>query len=406
MTYRIKYASGLGSSLYVITVADEKTRMFFIAWCSSFLPNNVDVPSFWRESEDAVEQALSVQWKEFPPYTMWTCFFFDCMYLVYLSSQGSKQEAWLYSISNYLICRCSFLSRHTLNSMHKIFIYKRDIRPHTKTLKSLLKHKTHNELNWSRNAKHVLVVANVSAGKSTLINSLVGYRLTRAKATACTSRLAYIQNKIGNDGVTILDAHNHYRWSQDMEKWNSDSFVKASLPFNSSLSGENICLIDTPGYNNSVDESHKRITKNAIESGKYEMLLYISNCQYFGTDDEYHLLRYIWQRINKPIIFVLNKLDSFKKKDESIIDIISHYDDFLISLGFKAPVIIPVSAKAALEMRLSEDMLDEDERIERKRYERKFSDSYYDLPSYVSEGGKSIIERTGIKMLERALIES
>ena len=45
------------------------------------------------------------------------------------------------------------------------------------------------------------MVANVSAGKSTLINALVGYRLNRIKTTACTDKLVYIHNKCSNDGI-------------------------------------------------------------------------------------------------------------------------------------------------------------------------------------------------------------
>jgi ribosome biogenesis GTPase A len=148
--------------------------------------------------------------------------------------------------------------------------------------KELLEHKNQCDKYQAKSVKNVLVVANVSAGKSTLINALVGYRLNKMRTTACTSRLCYIYNKPVDDGTL---AHNYIRnefsYTNNIESVTSDTSDRISLKFNSTLYNEKVCLIDTPGINNIENSTHRKITEDAIKSNIYDAIIYISNCQLF-----------------------------------------------------------------------------------------------------------------------------
>lgn len=253
--------------------------------------------------------------------------------------------------------------------------------------------------------KGILVVANVSAGKSTLVNAIIGHPIAKAKTTACTSRLAFIKNKPGGEGITILDKRGRRSWSPILAQWGGGAFLQASLPFNSLLSEAKVCLIDTPGFNNSMDSSHRQITADAIRGNRYDILLYVSNCQYLGTDDEHFLLSFIRQHTRKPVVFALNQLDRFKSREEAISDCLLAYEDFLFSLGFRNPVVRPVSARAALLFKMSYRHMKGDDRLDRSIMKKKFNKPYYDLPDYMGLEHKGLLEKTGIILLEATLLE-
>lgn len=192
---------------------------------------------------------------------------------------------------------CEFLTKGALEKVYRFFLLGR---PCSSIDDVLLNHKERNEGHLNKPERKILVVANVSAGKSTLINALVGYRLNRAMTTACTNKLVCLHNKTLPDGITTQNEHGDYSYFHDMESINSDKFVNAAFPFNSSLSSENICFIDTPGINNSNDFSHKKITERAILASAYDAVIYVSNCQYFGTNDERALLLFLRDYVRKP----------------------------------------------------------------------------------------------------------
>lgn len=81
------------------------------------------------------------------------------------------------------------------------------------------------------------------------------------------------------------------------------------------------CLIDTPGVNFSLNSEHLNITRRAIEHEAWDYLIYIVNGEYPGTNDDKNHLEYVFQHVpDSKIIFVLNKLDRYSSKDDSIPD--------------------------------------------------------------------------------------
>ena len=328
-------------------------------------------------------------------------FFFD---VFYLAQSSLLKGCNLDKISDYLRQNvCGFFSK---KSMNKILIaYKQNGSSIEGVSSAQINHRNTNSKLLTTAEKRILVVANVSAGKSTLINSLVGYRLNRTKTTACTDKLVYLHNKCSNDGITTKRNDGVYSYSSNINDVNSDSLIEASLPFKSTLGKERICFIDTPGINNAEDSRHKQITEDVIKKGDYDAVMYVSNCQYFGTNDEHNLLKFLKANVKKPILFVLNQLDVFDPEEDSINKMLNEYKSDLKKFGFRDPEIIPVSAYASFLFRLDSSYLTKTEAIKQKNMIELFKDDYYNLPKYIGQGRSSeILDKTGIKYLENKII--
>lgn len=191
----------------------------------------------------------------------------------------------------------------------------------------------------------ILVTATMSAGKSTLINAIIGQNICKSQNLACTSQLHYIINKPLDTAFTSEYGDTPITISKD--KLDSQEIDITNASYNGRLSGQRIVICDSPGVNYSGEIKHKQITDQMICSETYQMLLYLMNATQLGTtDDEAHLTTIQKYDKKKTILFVMNKIDLFNDEDGDVESIILKQTKYLKSKGFHNPLICPVSAKA------------------------------------------------------------
>ena len=223
------------------------------------------------------------------------------------------------------------------------------------------------------NPYNILITATMSAGKSTLINSLVGKNISLMQNMSCTSKIHTIISKPLEDGVTSEDDHElSLNASQqdllDDNEENDSSNITVGTYFNGELGGKRIVLFDSPGVNSSENEDHKQISHQMVKSKNYKLMLYVLNATQLGTTDDEQYLEAIKQQIGETkIIFVMNKADQLISEDDNFLDSIEKQKKFLISKGFKDPLICPVSSRAAYLVKKSK--VEELRRIERREME-------------------------------------
>ena len=102
--------------------------------------------------------------------------------------------------------------------------------------------------------------------------------------------------------------------------------------------------------------------------------MYVLNGENIGTNDDRRHLEFVAKNYHGKIIFVINKLDRYRKDDSVPQTIKAVYKD-LKGIGFKNPVICPVSAYAAYlaKMNMFQEELNDDEQDELERLYRKLS---------------------------------
>lgn len=231
----------------------------------------------------------------------------------------------------------------------------------------------------------VNVVATMSAGKSTLINALLCKKLMPAKQEACTATISRIKdNNDDNFRGTARDKDNnrvefHPELTYEaMTSMNNNPEVstisiEGNIPFVSS-DEMSLVMIDTPGPNNSRDMNHKVVTRRMLDESSKMVVLYILNATQLAVNDDYELLKYVSESMKvggkqskDRYIFVVNKLDEYKKDEDSVISSIEKVKKYLEDRGIVSPNIFPAAALPALGIReylkcgndLDEDTIDE-----------------------------------------------
>lgn len=256
----------------------------------------------------------------------------------------------------------------------------------------------------------VCVVATMSAGKSTLINSMLGTKLMPSKQEACTAIITRIKDTEGTDSWQaevyskddrLIETHENLTYGT-MERLNSDenvSIIKVTgdIPFVSS-EDVSLVLIDTPGPNNSRDPEHKKVQSEFLSKSSKSLVLYIMEGT-FGSDDDNALLQRVadsmkvgGKQSKDRFIFVVNKMDDRRKEDGDTDQTLKRIRTYLKGHGITNPNLFPAAALPALNIRLiksgvdvDEDTMDETEMKVRKlnRNAALHFETYASLPASI-----------------------
>lgn len=215
----------------------------------------------------------------------------------------------------------------------------------------------------------VNVIATMSAGKSTLINALLGKKLMPAKQQACTATITRIKDNDDDNFVayaydstgTHIATHDSLTL-EDMSALNDNECVstidvRGNIPFVNS-DDVSLVLVDTPGPNNSRDIEHQKTTYRVIQEESMPLVIYVLNASQLGINDDNTLLTRVSENMKvggkqskDRFIFVINKLDEYNKGEDSVADSLERVKKYLEDKGIENPNIFPASALAALDIR-------------------------------------------------------
>ena len=274
--------------------------------------------------------------------------------------------------------------------------------------------------NAKSNDFEVCVVATMSAGKSTLINAMLGKELMPSKAEACTAMITRIKDVDRLKDSFRAEVYRKGRISESYEKLNYSTMerlngddkvdevrVYGNMPFVSS-DELSLVLVDTPGPNNARDDSHEEVQQNALGKSSKALVLYIMTNEY-GTDDDEITLRRVANTMSvggkqskDRFLFVVNKMDSRNKNDGSTEETLGQIRAYLKAQGINNPNLFPAAALPALNIRrmekekVDEDIEEETEFLIRKlnRNEELHLEKYASLPGNEKEDIEEQLKET------------
>lgn len=254
----------------------------------------------------------------------------------------------------------------------------------------------------------IVVVGEFSAGKSTLLNALMGQRLLpsyKNETTATVNFLRHIEkaknHEMGrvfyNDGTEKVLQNATLDTVQQYVSTRGDNVAgmidHLDLYFESDFLRDGVMLIDSPGLNG-VAAGHQAITEEQIRKSHASIFLF--TCDHPGSRSDFAILRDLQEQV-KTIFVVLNKIDVLKIEEKETVDSVvqtlkNHYKEFFPEAE-TVPEIWPVSAQDALQARELDDNLKEDERKELE-YKARMISFEERLMRFLTQGEKTRKELT------------
>lgn len=247
----------------------------------------------------------------------------------------------------------------------------------------------------------IVVVGEFSAGKSTLLNALMGKRILPSysnETTATVNFLRHIDRSTNgeagkvfyNDDSTevieeaTLEVINKYVSTQGDDVVNRVNHL--DLYLDSDFLCDGVTLVDSPGLNG-VADGHREITEAQIL--KSHACIFLFNSDHPGSKTDFEFLHDLHKRVN-TIIFVLNKIDEIKEDEnetpEIVIDSLKKTYKEKFPEDNSIPEIWPVAAYPALVARNPEPLV------------------YHEIVNRTNEEKKELEKNSRLKEFENRLM--
>ncbi|EZH67576.1 hypothetical protein DH09_06500 [Bacillaceae bacterium JMAK1] len=195
----------------------------------------------------------------------------------------------------------------------------------------------------------VAICGHFSAGKSTLINQLLGANLLPSSPVPTTANIMTIQ---GGEETAIRAIKNngqeeqfqgHIPWEKLQQlALDGDGVKEIVLTLPLPFLKRKVTLADTPGMD-STDPTHGRYTANQLLTT--DAIIYVTDYNHVRSQTNLQFLKQL-QRENKPFVIVVNQIDKHND-DELSFSIFKHgLLDMLQRYGIKPVKVFTTSARA------------------------------------------------------------
>lgn len=264
----------------------------------------------------------------------------------------------------------------------------------------------------------IVIIAPMSSGKSTLINSIIGRDMLPAVNQATTAVITEIKDndqfedflvnaddKYGNNVVRNKKATKDVISELNYKKDPNDPEGKDALIHLVQLEGPipnlpsdvlSTVFVDTPGGNNSQNDEHEEMMDEAINDENKSLILYVFNGAQLGTNDSNIILQKIANAMQNStngkqsrdrFLFVANRMDEFDVSQEPYEEVISNTIlPQLAANGITEPNLFLTSAQTAklVRMVMNGEELSETEEEDLEKLVKRFNRPTRMLPKYAS----------------------
>lgn len=215
------------------------------------------------------------------------------------------------------------------------------------------------------NPLKVVLMGEVKAGKSTLLNALLGVEISYMNVVEATAAILEVKYSQKEYAVIERKDNSKEKYSDIKnlnaildEKRNDQKFfneIDKICIYTPIEKVKEITIVDTPGLNTVTSENENR-TKNYIAN--CDVIVWVMNGNHLGQSDVTDAINNIMD-YGKPILCVVNRIDEVDGEPEQLEDYVRD------EMGYMFKEVFAVSAKMAFEGRIENN----NEKISMSRFE-------------------------------------
>lgn len=216
----------------------------------------------------------------------------------------------------------------------------------------------------------IVAVSTISAGRSMLLNSLIGKQLLPSARTTITEivdnkNYSSFFAKCFDKSGSLVKEYSNLTYDL-MEKLNSDKSIDSIRIAGNVNSLDSDCvtlkIVDIPPATNIVDipEHRDMIYQILNDSTRLGVILYVLDIDHLGITDDKALLENISKIMSESaskkslrdkFLFVVNKMDKFDPEKQNIQEELGKVRNYLNRFGIDDPQIFPCSSLLAMCLR-------------------------------------------------------
>ncbi|KAI3449630.1 hypothetical protein Pfo_006295 [Paulownia fortunei] len=227
----------------------------------------------------------------------------------------------------------------------------------------------------------LVIVGEFNSGKSSVINAFLGQRYLKDGVVPTTNEITFLRYSESEFSAQRCERHPDGQYI---------CYIPAPIL-------KEMIIVDTPGTN-VILQRQQRLTEEFVP--RADLLLFVMSADRPLTESEVAFLRYI-QQWKKKIVFVLNKSDLYRNADELEEAIAFIKENTRKMLNAEHVTLYPVSARSALEAKLSAFTgLEKQEQFLNTPYPgaNNFADLEKYLYSFLDASTNNGIERIKLKL--------
>lgn len=199
---------------------------------------------------------------------------------------------------------------------------------------------------WEAKQLHIGFCGHFSAGKSSMINRLIGQELLPASPIPTSANVVTIAYGKPQAVIQFTNEDKRTLPLSEVERWkeyclDGVEVERVHLFLESELLADGIQLLDTPGID-STDEAHQAATERALHLA--DVILFVTDYNHVQSETNFHFIKELKEK-GKKLFLIVNQIDKHREEELSLATFLERVKEGLAQWGIQLDGLLCTSLR-------------------------------------------------------------